>query len=65
MNHKTVWYEFQTGSFRCDGCAVQCQTCGNKPKDNMNCDGSIEQIRRAIFNKEVSNCSETQQIGGA
>lgn len=65
MNHKTVWYEFQNGVFRCDGCCVQCQTFGKKPKDNIECDGSIEQIRRAIFNKETVDCSKTQQIGGA
>lgn len=65
MNHKTAWIEIQTQYYRCDGCCVQCQTCGNKPKDNIDCNGSIEQIRHAIFNKEVANCAKTQQIGGA
>jgi hypothetical protein len=52
MIHQTKWIEISHLFFRCDGCSIQCRTFGSKPKDNIECDGSLSRIQEIIKKKE-------------
>jgi hypothetical protein len=51
--HRTKWYEFQHLQWRCDGCSVQCQTFGTKPKDDEPCDVTINRIQEIVLRKDT------------
>ena len=57
MNHKTKWVEVQHLLWVCHECSKQCQSCGCKPPDNQDCDGSDSRVRVL--------CNHFDQLGGA
>lgn len=50
--HKTRWFELAHLFWKCEGCCKQCKSCGSKPKDNIECDGSVEQATQILHKRK-------------
>lgn len=61
MNHKTEWIEIAHLYWRCDGCGIQCQSCGVKPPNDAECDGSIQRIRQITCKHIGGKLNVTQE----
>jgi len=48
--HKTKWMEIAHLFYRCEGCCIQCQACGIKPQEDVECDASQIRIHEIIVN---------------